>query len=100
MPLINNAVVIDFDGVVTHTAAFESFTRVMLESELAPLLSMFTSVSLVSAITGSASGGLRIFMLTITGSTHRDAYPDVGMVTVVVPVVSTLISVRAAALFL
>jgi H+/gluconate symporter-like permease len=130
MPLINTAAVIGFGGVVTHTAGFEGFTRMMLESGLPPLLSMFASVSLVSAITGSASGGLQIFMqtmapaylemgiepgalhriatmasggfdslphcgaivamLTITGLTHREAYRDVGVITVVIPVLATL----------
>jgi H+/gluconate symporter-like permease len=91
---------------------------------------MFTSVSLVSAVTGSATGGLQIFMqtmapaylemgidpgalhriatmasggfdslphcgaivamLTITQLTHKEAYRDVGVVTVVVPVFATL----------
>jgi H+/gluconate symporter-like permease len=130
MPLINTAAVIGFGGVVTHTAGFEGFTRLMLESDLPPLLSMFASVSLVSAITGSASGGLQIFMqtmapaylemgieagavhriatmasggfdslphcgaivamLTITGLTHKEAYRDVGVITVVIPVIATL----------
>jgi hypothetical protein len=35
-------------------------------------------------------------MFTITGLTQKDAYRDVGMVTVVVPVVATLISIAAA----
>ncbi len=130
MPLINTAAVIGFGGVVTHTAGFDGFTRLMLESGLPPLPSMFASVSLVSAITGSASGGLQIFMqtmapaylemgiepgalhriatmasggfdslphcgaivamLTITGLTHREAYRDVGIITVVIPVLATL----------
>lgn len=130
MPLINTAAVIGFGGVVTHTAGFESFTQLMLNSDLPPLLSMFTSVSLVSAITGSASGGLQIFMqtmaptylemgidagtlhrvatmasggfdslphcgavvamLTITGLTHKQAYKDIAVVTVVIPVFATL----------
>jgi H+/gluconate symporter-like permease len=95
-------------------------------------------VSLVSAITGSSSGGLQIFMqtmapaylemgiepqtlhrlatmasggfdslphcgaivamLTITQLTHKDAYRDVGMITVVIPVASTLILMGAVAL--
>lgn len=131
MPLINTAAVIGFGGVVTHTAGFSTFTGMMLESGLPPLLSVFTSVSLVSAITGSASGGLQIFMqtmapaylemgvdsqtlhriatmasggfdslphcgaivamLTITGLTHREAYRDVGIITVVIPVLVTLV---------
>jgi len=138
MPLINTAAVIGFGGVVTHTVGFESFTRVMLESPLPPLASMFASVSLVSAITGSASGGLQIFMqtmapaylemgiepgalhriatmasggfdslphcgaivamLTITGLTHKQAYRDVGVVTVVIPVLATLVVMAVVAL--
>ncbi len=130
LPVINTAAVIGFGSVVTHTVGFESFTRLMLELGLPPLLSMFASVSLVSAITGSSSGGLQIFMqtmapaylemgispgalhrisimasggfdslphcgaivamLTITGLTHKEAYRDVGMITVVFPVFATL----------
>jgi H+/gluconate symporter-like permease len=137
-PLINTAAVIGFGGVVTQTAGFESFTRLMLESGLPPLWSIFTSVSLVSAITGSASGGLQIFMqtmapsylemgissgtvhriatmasggfdslphcggivamLTITGLTHKEAYRDIGMITVVIPVLATLCAMGVAAL--
>jgi H+/gluconate symporter-like permease len=130
LPLINTAAVIGFGGVVTYTEGFQQFAQLMLDSGLPPLLSMFTSISMISAITGSASGGLQIFMstmadsylamgiepatlhriatmaaggfdslphcgavvamLTITGLTHRDAYRDVGVVTVVIPVVATL----------
>jgi len=130
MPLINTAAVIGFGGVVTKTIGFQAFTTAMLDSGLPPLLSAFTSVSLVSAITGSASGGLQIFMqtlapaylemgvpvedlhriaaiasggfdslphcgavvamLTITGLTHKEAYKDVGIITVVIPVVVCL----------
>ncbi len=137
-PLINTAAVIGFGGVVTHTAGFEHFTRLMLDSTLPPLLSLFASVSLVSAITGSASGGLQIFMqtmapdylemgiepgvlhriatmasggfdslphcgsviamLTITGMTHKEAYRDVGIITVIIPVLATLAAMGVAAL--
>ena len=130
IPLINTAAVIGFGGVVTKTIGFQAFTTAMLDSGLPPLLSAFTSVSLVSAITGSASGGLQIFMqtlapaylemgvpvedlhriatiasggfdslphcgavvamLTITGLTHKEAYKDVGVITVVIPVVVCL----------
>jgi H+/gluconate symporter-like permease len=130
MPLMSTAAVIGFGGVVTHTAGFGQFTRLMLDSGLPPLVSMFGSVSLVSGIVGSASGGLQIFMqtmakdylalgippeilhrlatmasggfdslphcgavvamLVITGLTHKEAYRDVGMVTVVIPVIATL----------
>jgi len=138
MPLLNTAAVIGFGGVVTHTDGFQGFTRLVMDSELPPLLSMFGSVSLVSAITGSASGGLQIFMqtmapeylakgispgvlhrlatmasggfdslphcgaivamLSITGLTHREAYRDVGVITVVIPVIATLASIGVAML--
>jgi H+/gluconate symporter-like permease len=65
LPLFNTAAVIGFGGVVTHTAGFEQFTHAMLETPLPPLLSMFSSISVVSGITGSASGGLQIFMATM-----------------------------------
>ncbi len=61
-PLINTSVVIGYAGVVTQTQGFATFSTLLLDSGLPPLISMFTSVSVVSAITGSASGGLQIFM--------------------------------------
>ncbi|MFO7552182.1 MAG: GntP family permease [Haliea sp.] len=138
LPLINTAAVIGFGGVVTHTEGFQQFAQLMLGSGLPPLLSMFTSISMISAITGSASGGLQIFMstmadsylamgiepatlhrlatmaaggfdslphcgavvamLTITGLSHREAYRDVGVVTVAIPVVATLACMLVASL--
>jgi H+/gluconate symporter-like permease len=138
IPLINTAAVIGFAGVVTQTQGFAQFSDIMLRSSLPPLISMFTSVSVMSAITGSASGGLQIFMstmadsylamgiepatlhrlatiaaggfdslphsgavvatLTITGLTHREAYRDMGVVTVVIPVLATLICMAVASL--
>ena len=138
IPLINTAAVIGFAGVVTQTQGFALFSDIMLQSSLPPLISMFTSISVISAITGSASGGLQIFMstmadsylamgiepatlhrlatiaaggfdslphsgavvatLTITGLTHRDAYRDMGVVTVVIPVLATLTCMAVASL--
>ncbi|MDH5170922.1 MAG: hypothetical protein OEW92_00780, partial [Gammaproteobacteria bacterium] len=103
-----------------------------------PLLSMFLSISIVSAVTGSASGGLQIFMqtlapaylergmdpetlhrlatmasggfdslphcgaviamLTITQLTHKQAYRDIGVITVIIPVAVTLLMLVATAL--
>lgn len=139
MPLINTSAVIGFGGVVTHTEGFKHFTSLMLDSGLPPLVSMFFSTSLVSGITGSASGGLQIFMqtmapsylamgippeilhrlatmaaggfdslphsgavvatLTITGLTHYQAYRDIFVITVFIPVVAVLVAMSAAALF-
>jgi H+/gluconate symporter-like permease len=130
MPLLNTAAVIGFGGIVVQTIGFQDFSSAMLNSGLPPKLSAFASISVVSAITGSASGGLQIFMttmadsylamgipvdelhrivamasggfdslphcgaviamLTITQLTHKQAYKDVGVITVVIPVVATL----------
>lgn len=43
--------------------------------------------------------GAVIAMLTITQLTHREAYKDVGVVTVVIPVIATLAATAAALLF-
>ncbi|MBL6761570.1 MAG: GntP family permease [PS1 clade bacterium] len=131
MPLLNTAAVIGFGGIVVQTIGFQDFSSTMLNSGLPPKLSAFASISLVSAITGSASGGLQIFMatmaesyiamgipveelhrivamasggfdtlphcggviamLTITQLTHKQAYKDVGIITVVFPVIATLV---------
>lgn len=59
----------------------------MLESELPPLVSMFASVSLVSVITGSASGGLQIFMQTMAPS-----YLEMGIAPGVLHRIATMAS--------
>ena len=133
MPLLNTAAVIGFGGVVTQTAGFGEFAQWILGVDMPPLLSVFTSVSTLSAIVGSSSGGLQIFMQTlapsylemgiqpeilhriatiaaggldslphcgaviatfmIMGLTHREAYKDMFVVTVAVPVVACLVSI-------
>lgn len=50
---------------MTHTVGFEQFIAIMVDSALPPQLSMFPSASVVSAITGSATGGLQISMQTM-----------------------------------
>jgi len=65
MPLFNTAAVIGFGGVVVHTTGFQYFTGLVLDSGLPALLSMFGAVSLTSALVGSSSGGLQIFMQTL-----------------------------------
>jgi len=133
MPLLNTAAVIGFGGVVTQTAGFGEFAQWILGVDLPPLLSVFASISTLSAIVGSSSGGLQIFMQTlapsylemgiqpeilhriaaiasggldslphcgaviatfmIMGLTHREAYKDMFVVTVAVPVVACLLSI-------
>lgn len=133
MPLINTAAVIGFGGVVTQTAGFSQFAGWMLNADLPPLLSIFASASVVSAIVGSSSGGLQIFMQSlaphylemgvqpeilhriaaiasggldslphcgaviatfmIMGLTHKEAYKDMFVVTVAIPVIACLASI-------
>jgi len=65
MPLLNTAAVIGFGGVVTQAAGFNQFAQWVLAVELPPLLSIFVSVSVVSGIVGSSSGGLQTFVQTL-----------------------------------
>ncbi len=133
MPLLNTAAVIGFGGVVTQTTGFAQFSQWILAVDLPPLLSIFASVSVVSGIVGSSSGGLQIFMQTlapkylemgvepevlhrianiaaggldslphcgaviamlmIMGLTHKQAYKDIFVVTVLIPVVAVLVCI-------
>ena len=139
MPLINTAVVVGFGGVVAQTAGFASFSNLVVNAPLPPLVSLFFSVNVVAGIVGSASGGLRIFMetlapsylemgiepevlhriatvasggldtlphcgaviatFTIMGLTHRQAYRDVFILSVLIPLVATLSLVLVASVF-
>ncbi len=136
VPLFATSVVIGFGGVVVQTAGFGTFSSALLSFDQYPMLSMFGAVSTVSGITGSASGGLQIFMqtmapeylamgisaeelhrltvmasggfdslphcgavvamLAITRLTHKQAYRDVAVVTVVIPVIATLCCIALA----
>lgn len=136
IPLLNTAAVIGFGGVITHTESFGQFSHWMLSLDLPPLISMFVAVSLASAITGSSSGGLQIFMqtmapaylemgievetlhrlatiasggfdslphcgaivavLSIMGLSHKEAYRDMGVITVVIPVITALMLIAIA----
>lgn len=136
IPLMATAAVIGFGGVVVQTTGFQTFTNALTGADVPPLFSMFAAISTVSGITGSASGGLQIFMstmadtylamgiepgelhrlvamasggfdslphcgaviamLTITQLTHKQAYKDVAVVTVLIPVIATLATVLLA----
>lgn len=133
VPLFATAVVIGFGGVVVQTTGFLAFAQTLTSFDEYPLLSMFGAVSTVSGITGSASGGLQIFMetlapsylamgiepaelhrlavmasggldslphcgaviamLAITRLTHAQAYRDVAVVTVAIPIIATLVCI-------
>ena len=136
MPMLNSAAIIGYGGVVVQTPGFQQLGDVALNSSLPPLLSLFGSISVISAVTGSASGGLQIFMqtmaqdyiamgldpevvhrvatvaaggfdslphcgavitmLTITQLTHKEAYRDTAVITVVIPVIAALTIMAAA----
>lgn len=133
IPLMATAVVIGFGGVVTQTKTFSDLSTWLLTLDFHPLISVFISVSFMSAIVGSATGGLQIFMATmsqefldrgvdpeilhriatmasggfdslphcgaivavlaIAGLTHKEGYKDIGIITVVVPVIATLLTI-------
>lgn len=133
IPLMATAVVIGFGGVVTQTQTFSNLSIWLLALDLNPLISVFISVSFMSAIVGSATGGLQIFMATmsqefidrgvdpeilhriatmasggfdslphcgaivavlaIAGLTHKEGYKDIGVITVLIPVVATLLTI-------
>lgn len=130
MPLFNTAVVIGFGGVVKATPAFETFSTVMLESGVNPLVSAVASINIMAGIMGSATGALQIFAtslgphylgmglnpdvlhrivaigaggldslphsgaiittLTIMGLSHREAYKDTAVVTILIPLVAVV----------
>jgi H+/gluconate symporter-like permease len=136
MPLLNTAAVIGFGGVVTQTQGFATFAQAIIGLDLPPLVSVAASVSVVSGIVGSASGGLQIFMqtfaetylamgvdpqalhriaalasggldslphsgaviamLTIMGLKHREAYRDIFVVTVVIPIIAVVAAIGVA----
>ncbi len=74
IPLMATAVVIGFGSVVTKTEGFISLSQWLLSLDLNPLVSIFVSVSLMSAIVGSSTGGLQIFL-----SSMSQSYIDKGV---------------------
>jgi len=139
MPLMNTAAVIGFGGVVMQTSGFQHFTAFVAAVDLPPLLSMFFSVSAVSGVVGSASGGLQIFMstqaenylamgispellhrmatiasggldslphsgaviaiLTVMRLTHKQAYKDIAVITIVTPIITMFVLIGIVEVF-
>ncbi|MFV2073182.1 MAG: hypothetical protein ACC742_11100 [Thermoanaerobaculales bacterium] len=136
MPLLNTAAIVGFGFVVKNVVAFKSFVAFALSLPLPPLVSAACAVNIMAGITGSASGGLTIFMKTmgpeylkmgvapdvlhricsvasggldslphsgavitllmVMGVTHKEGYKDLGVVTVVFPIVATVAIVLLA----
>lgn len=57
--------IMGFGGVVQAAPAFRTTVDWLLALPLSPLLLAFISINVICAITGSSSGGLRIFMETL-----------------------------------
>ncbi len=136
MALINTAAIVGFGFVVQSVPAFQSFVEFALGLQFHPLVSAAVSVNLIAGITGSASGGLTIFMKTlgpeyvkmglnpevlhricsiasggldslphsgavitlfaVMGVSHKEGYKDLGMVTLVIPILVTIVSIIMA----
>jgi H+/gluconate symporter-like permease len=136
MALLNTAAVVGFGFVVKGVPAFASFVSFAESLPFPPLVSAACAVNIMAGITGSASGGLTIFMKTmaphymelglapdvlhricsvasggldslphsgavitllmVMGVTHREGYKDIGVVTVVFPIVALVAIVLLA----
>lgn len=62
LPLLNTAALVGFGTVVSKSPAFQSFVDFALSLELSPYVSAAVAVNIVAGVTGSAAGGLEIFM--------------------------------------
>ena len=136
LPLLNTAAVVGFGFVVKNVVAFKSFTDFAFSLPFPPLVSAAAAVNIMAGITGSASGGLTIFMKTmgpqymemgiapdvlhricsiasggldslphsgavitllmVMGVSHKEGYRDLGIVTVVFPLIATIIVILLA----
>ena len=78
LPIFNTASLVGFGGVIAALPAFETITDAMLRlSDGNPLVSVAVSVATLSAITGSASGGMSI-ALDALGSTFVSIAAQTG----------------------
>lgn len=133
MALINTAAIVGFGFVVQNVPAFQSFVKFALNMKFHPLVSATVAVNIIAGITGSASGGLTIFMKTmgpeymkmglnpevlhrvcsiasggldslphsgavitimmVMGLTHKAGYKDLCMVTLVIPILVSIVAV-------
>lgn len=62
LPLLNTAALVGFGTVVSKSPAFQSFVDFALGLKLSPYVSAAVAVNIVAGVTGSAAGGLEIFM--------------------------------------
>lgn len=144
LPIFNTASLVGFGAVIAALAAFELIQgRVVALGGENPLVSLAVGVSLLSAMTGSASGGMSIALstmgdtyvamgaaagiapdllhrvtavaagvldilphngavitlLAICGLTHRQAYFDIAVAGIVVPLIALVALITVGTLF-
>lgn len=144
LPIFNTASLVGFGAVIAALPVFQLITGAMLElSDGNPLVAVAVSVTTLSAITGSASGGMSIALdalgaqfvelaaltgtsleamhrvtsvasgaldalphngavitvLGICGLTHKEAYGDIFVVAVVIPMIALCGVIVLATLF-
>lgn len=135
LPLINTAAIVGFGFVVQNVPAFQTFVQFALglSQKFDPLVSAAIAVNIIAGITGSASGGLTIFMKTmgteyinmgvdpevlhritsiasggldslphsgavitllmVMGMTHKEGYKDLGVVTIIIPILALIVAI-------
>jgi H+/gluconate symporter-like permease len=71
IPLLNTAALVGFGTVVSKSPAFQNFVDFAMGLDLSPYLSAAVAINIVAGITGSAAGGLEIFMKAL-GKTYLD----------------------------
>ncbi|SHI53565.1 H+/gluconate symporter [Dethiosulfatibacter aminovorans DSM 17477] len=74
IPLLNTAALVGFGTVVSQSSAFQTFVDFAMGLQFSPYISAALATNIVAGITGSASGGLAIFMKTL-----GQQYLDMGL---------------------
>ena len=65
IPLLNTAALVGCGTVVSQSSAFQSFVDFAMGLQFSPYISAALATNIVAGVTGSASGGLAIFMKTL-----------------------------------
>jgi len=78
LPMLSVASLVGYGAVVTAMPAFGIVRDWVLSIEGGPLVSLAVAANLLSALTGSASGGLSIALYTL-GSTYMQMATDLGI---------------------
>ena len=143
LPIFNTASLVGFGAVIAALPVFNAISKAVLDfGGGSPLVSIAAAVSVLSALTGSASGGMSIALdtlgptfvdmahatgvsldvmhrvtavasgaldalphngavitlLTVCGLSHRDAYGDIFVVAVAIPMIALVILIVLASL--